>query len=67
MDIQKEIVRNYLDDIVKYATGTEKAKARECFLSIPKQLAKDNKKFQYSVVKTILFYVQESIRNRFLY
>lgn len=51
MDIQKEIVRNYLDDIVKYATGTEKAKARKCFLSIPKQLAKDNKKFQYSVVK----------------
>lgn len=50
LEIQKEIVRNYLDDIAKYAIGTEKAKARECFLSIPKQLAKDNKKFQYSMV-----------------
>ena len=50
LEIQKEIVRNYLDDIAKYAVGTEKAKARECFLSIPKQLAKDNKKFQYSMV-----------------
>lgn len=50
LDIQKEIVSNYLDDIAKYAEGTEKAKARECFLSIPKQLAKDYKKFQYSLV-----------------
>ena len=52
LEIQKEIIRNYLDDIAKYAEGTEKAKARECFLSIPKQLAKDYKKFQYSLVQT---------------
>ena len=52
LELQKEIVRNYLDDIAKYAEGTEKAKARECFLSIPKQLAKDYKKFQYSLVQT---------------
>lgn len=51
LNIQKEIIRNYLDDIAKYAEGTEKAKARECFLSIPKQLAKDYKKFQYSLVQ----------------
>lgn len=51
LNIQQEIVRNYLDDIAKYAEGTEKAKARECFLSIPKQLAKDYKKFQYSLVR----------------
>ncbi len=38
------------DDIAKYALSSEKAKARECFLSIPKQLAKDYKKFQYSLV-----------------
>ena len=50
LEIQKEIIRNYLEDIAKYAEGTEKAKARECFLSIPKQLAKDRKKFQYSLV-----------------
>ncbi len=52
LNIQKEIIRNYLDDIAKYAEGTEKAKARECFLSIPKQLAKDYKKFQYSLVQS---------------
>ena len=28
-----------------------KARIRECFRSIPKQLAKENKKFQYSVIK----------------
>lgn len=49
--IQQEIISDYLDDIAKYAEGTEKAKARECFLSIPKQLAKDYKKFQYSLVR----------------
>ena len=49
--IQKNIISNYLDDISKYAKGNEKTKARECFLSIPKNLSKDYKKFQYSVVK----------------
>ena len=49
-DTQRGILQDYLDDIAKYAEGTEKAKARECFLSIPRNLAKDYKKFQYSVV-----------------
>jgi predicted AAA+ superfamily ATPase len=49
--IQDAIVEDYLDDIAKYADGSEKAKARACFLAIPKQLAKDYKKFQYSVVQ----------------
>ena len=53
LKIQRDIIDNYLDDIAKYAleTETEKAKARECFLSIPKQLAKDYKKFQYSLLE----------------
>jgi predicted AAA+ superfamily ATPase len=49
--LQKDIVRDYTDDIVKYAEGAEKTKARACFLSIPKQLARDYKKFTYSVVE----------------
>jgi predicted AAA+ superfamily ATPase len=49
--IQKTIVSDYLDDIAKYAKDAEKAKARACFLSVPRQLAKDYKKFQYSVVE----------------
>lgn len=49
--IQKAIVNDYTDDIAKYAEGTEKAKARACFLSIPKHLSKDYKKFQYGIVE----------------
>lgn len=49
--IQKAILSDYEDDIAKYAEGNEKAKARACFLSIPRHLAKDYKKFQYSLVE----------------
>ncbi len=48
---QKDILNDYEDDIAKYAEGNEKAKARACFLSIPRHLAKDYKKFQYSLVE----------------
>jgi hypothetical protein len=37
--------------MVKYAADEDKPRIRECFESIPKQLAKDNKKFQYSIVR----------------
>ena len=49
--LQKAIVSDYADDITKYAEGAEKTKARACLLSIPKHLAKDHKKFQYSLVE----------------
>ena len=49
--IQRDIVRSYEDDMVKYAERKDKSRIKECFQSIPKQLAKENKKFQYSVVK----------------
>lgn len=49
--IQRDIVRSYEDDMVKYADRKDKSVIRECFQSIPKQLSKENKKFQYSVVK----------------
>lgn len=52
LNVQKNILSDYLDDIAKFAEGNEKAKSRACFLSIPRQLAKDNKKFQYSVVQS---------------
>lgn len=47
---QREIVDGYIDDMTKYAPQYDKSRIRECFLSIPKQLAKENKKFQYSVI-----------------
>ena len=49
--IQRDIVHSYEDDMVKYASDTDKPLIRECFASIPKQLSKENKKFQYSVGK----------------
>jgi predicted AAA+ superfamily ATPase len=49
--IQRAIVEDYKDDIAKYASGNDKAKARNCFLSITRQLSKDHKKFQYSIVE----------------
>lgn len=48
--LQRAILSDYEDDIAKYAEGNEKAKARACFLSIPRHLSKDYKKFQYSLV-----------------
>lgn len=49
--IQRDIVRSYEDDMVKYAERKDKSRIKQCFQSIPKQLSKENKKFQYSVVK----------------
>ncbi len=49
--IQQMILDSYFDDISKYATGPEKPKVKNAYLSIPKQLAKENKKFQFSVVE----------------
>lgn len=51
LQIQRDIVRSYEDDMVKYAPRADKANIRQCFQSIPRQLSKENKKFQYSVVK----------------
>ena len=51
LQLQRDIVRSYEDDMVKYADKKDKAVIKECFQSIPRQLSKENKKFQYSVVK----------------
>ena len=49
--LQRDIIHSYEDDMIKYADDADKPLIRECFLSIPKQLSRENKKFQYSVVK----------------
>lgn len=51
IEIQRNIVAEYQSDMVKYARSEDKARIRECFESIPAQLSKENKKFQYSVVR----------------
>ena len=49
--IQQKILRDYQDDIANYAENADRIKARSCYLSIPRQLTKENHKFQYSVVE----------------
>lgn len=49
--VQREIIDTYKADMVKYALPADKARIRECFDSIPAQLARENKKFSYQVVR----------------
>ncbi len=49
---QRGIVNGYRDDMLKYAPKELKSKIRESFDSIPKQLRREYKKFQYSIVRT---------------
>lgn len=51
LHIQRDIVRAYEDDMVKYASAADKPLIKQCFQSIPRQLARENKKFQYSTIK----------------
>lgn len=49
--ILSNIILNYRDDISKYARGEKKNKIRALFDSVPTQLAKENKKFQYALLE----------------
>ncbi len=51
LEVQRGIIETYKADMLKYALTADKPRIRECFESIPSQLAKENKKFQYSVIK----------------
>jgi predicted AAA+ superfamily ATPase len=50
-DIQNRILNEYIADMAKYAEPATSIKIRACYKSIPAQLAKENRKFQYSVVQ----------------
>lgn len=52
LSIQKNINNSYIADMAKYATPNETTKIMAAFNSIPAQLAKDNRKFQYKVIKS---------------
>ncbi|MDY6293220.1 MAG: ATP-binding protein [Bacteroidales bacterium] len=49
--VQRHIVDDYKSDMVKYALAVDKSRIRECFESIPAQLAREYKKFSYTVVR----------------
>jgi predicted AAA+ superfamily ATPase len=50
-NIHQNIINAYIADMSKYCSGTESVKIQAIYKSIPEQLAGDNKKFKYSVVK----------------
>lgn len=50
-DMQNRILNEYIADMAKYAEPATSIKIRACYESIPAQLAKENRKFQYSVVQ----------------
>lgn len=50
-EIQDKILSFYADDISQHARGAERVKVRQCYDSIPRQLAKENRKFKYSEVE----------------
>ena len=51
LDIQRQLIADYKEDIRKYAEGMDQARIVNVFNSIPVQLAKENKKFQLSKVE----------------
>ena len=50
-EIQNEILRAYDRDISKHAPTEQVTRINQVWASIPSQLAKENKKFIYGVVK----------------
>lgn len=50
--LQKQLLLDYEEDIIKYAQGLDKGKILDIYRKIPVFLGKDNKKFQISKVRT---------------
>lgn len=49
--VQRRIIEEYKSDMLQYAPSTDKPRIRECFESIPAQLAREYKKFTYTIVR----------------
>ena len=49
---QKDLNDAYIADMAKYATAQETTKIMAVWASVPTQLAKENRKFQYKVIKS---------------
>lgn len=51
LSVQRRIIDEYKSDMMKYAATADKSHIRECFESIPSQLAREYKKFSYTTVR----------------
>ncbi len=47
-EVQSQIIEYYFNEANRYANQADKSKIRECLLSIPNQLSKENNKFMFS-------------------
>jgi predicted AAA+ superfamily ATPase len=52
ISLQKNILDSYIADMAKYANPMETVKIMATYNSIPSQLAKENRKFQYKLIKS---------------
>lgn len=50
LEIQQQIRLDYEEDVRKYAEGLEQTKIIRVYRSVPSQLAKENKKFQFNKI-----------------
>lgn len=50
-EVQNLILAAYTADMAKYASEGDATKIRNAYLSMPAQLAKENKKFQYKLIR----------------
>ncbi len=51
LEMQRQLIADYQEDIRKYAEGLDQTRITNVFNSIPVQLAKENKKFQLSKIE----------------
>ncbi|WP_027430193.1 ATP-binding protein [Lachnospira multipara] len=51
LDIQNQIRLDYEEDVRKYAEGLDQTKIISVYRSVPAQLAKENKKFQFNKIE----------------
>ena len=51
LDVQEQISLDYEEDVRKYAQGLDQTKIISVYRSIPAQLAKENKKFQFNKIE----------------
>ena len=49
--VQNRIINDYIADMAKYASDSEAVRIRAAYNSVPAQLAKENRKFQYKVIQ----------------
>lgn len=50
-EVQTMILNTYMADMAKYANDSESTRIKNAFHSMPAQLAKENRKFQYKLIR----------------